>query len=177
MDAPVERSSSSVHSETESAENPTSHTKTQNASESSKEHHAEALDDALLVLKPLHAQKASRIKRLFLGVRIFFSWLVTFHFVSMLWIFFRAEDMQTALYMIQRVIRFNLPGDGFSALVLVAIILTMFLQVAGPYIFRFFVWFLQKLWAPMQILLIAIACSLILKLGPDGVLPFIYFQF
>jgi len=130
-----------------------------------------------LVLKPLQAPKAKGFRRVLLGMQKFLGWFITFHFVSMLWIFFRADDTLVALDIIKRIFAFNLSGDGFPALVLVAIFLTMCLQIFGPSIFRFFVWFLQKLWAPIQIFIIAILCAIILKLGPDGVFPFIYFQF
>ena len=135
------------------------------------------LSEEPLVLKPLLLQKKSWFKRLLQRISKLLGWFITFHFVSILWVFFRAEDTQTAFNIIERIIAFNLPGDGFAALVPVAIFLTMFLQAFGPHIFRFFVWFLQKLWSPIQVFLIAVLCALILKLGPDGVLPFIYFQF
>jgi len=130
-----------------------------------------------LVLKVPSLPKAKGFRNVLISLKMFWGWFITFHFVSILWIFFRADDVQTAFDIIKRIFAFNLSGDGFPALVLVAIFLTMFLQKFGPLIFRFFVWFLQKLWAPIQVLLIAILCGIILKLGPDGVLPFIYFQF
>lgn len=134
--------------------------------------------DDLLILKPLVSTPESRIlSNIFRKIKALFGWFITFHFVSLLWIFFRAEDTQVAFNIIERIITFNLPGEGFPFLVLVVISATMFLQFFGPYLFRFFVSFLAKLWSPIQIILIAIACAIILKLGPDGVLPFIYFQF
>ncbi len=132
---------------------------------------------ALLVLEPLGNKSESFIKRLFRKFRRFISWFVTFHFVCILWVFFRAEESETAFRMIIRLFSFDNSGDGFPALVLLAIVFTMLTQIIGPYLFRFVVSFLQKLWSPVQIVLIALACAIILKLGPDGVLPFIYFQF
>lgn len=45
------------------------------------------------------------------------AWLLTFHFVSFLWVFFRAEDMERSLEILRRVFVFGQPGEGFPLLV------------------------------------------------------------
>lgn len=105
------------------------------------------------------------------------GWFLTFHFVSALWVFFRAEDMSRALEILHRAVIWGLPGEGFPLLVIPAVLVGLGLQVAGPYIHGWFTRLQTVLPWPVQGLLLAVTCGAILKLGPDGVLPFIYFQF
>ncbi len=105
------------------------------------------------------------------------GWFITFHFVCALWIFFRADTTEIALQIIERIALWDTVGEGFAALVPVAILVTMLTQIFGAQIFKAFVACVQKLWLCVQVLVYAVFCALILKLGPDGVLPFIYFQF
>ncbi len=107
----------------------------------------------------------------------FLCWFLTFHFVCVLWIFFRADTTEIAWQLIERIIFWDTQGSGFEVLVIAAIICTMLTQMVGSHIFRTFVSILHKQWVPVQVAVYAILCALILKLGPDGVLPFIYFQF
>ena len=166
----VEKLAMSVESQT--ANQTTSQTENKKSEQNKTKHNNE-----LLVLQPLSQPNPSLFTGILKRLKMLIGWFITFHFVSFLWVFFRAEDTHVAFEIITRVVAFNSSGDGFPALALVAIFLTMFLQFFGPYIFRFFVRFLDKLWSPVQVLCIAVACAIILKLGPDGVLPFIYFQF
>ncbi len=104
-------------------------------------------------------------------------WFLTFHFVCLLWIFFRADSTELAMQVIERIWMWDNQGNGFAVLVLVAIACTMLTQVFGARLFKSFIFIIQKQWALVQIIIFAILCAGILKLGPDGVLPFIYFQF
>ncbi len=105
------------------------------------------------------------------------AWLLTFHFVALLWIFFRADDMDRALEIIRRVCCFGLPGEGFPVAAVPAVLAGLLLQKAGRPLFHVFVRFQERLSWPAQAAVCALICGAILKLGPDGVLPFIYFQF
>ncbi len=105
------------------------------------------------------------------------AWLLTFHFVALLWIFFRADDMERALEIIRRVFCFGLPGEGFPVAAVPVVLLCLLLQKAGRPLFHGFVRFQERLIWPVQAAVCALLCGIILKLGPDGVLPFIYFQF
>ena len=112
------------------------------------------------------------------GARIgrLLCWFATFNFVSFLWVFFRAE-MQAGLLRFSgpsllfpnpapfRVpCRFGHPGRiGYSVL--------------GAPCSRFLPEGPIRLPVPLQGLTVAILCIIILKMGPEGVLPFIYFQF
>lgn len=105
------------------------------------------------------------------------AWLLTFHFVTLLWIFFRADDMDRALEILHRLFVFGQPGEGFALLALVAILAGFAVQIGGKALFRAFTTFQIWLPWPAQAVVLAFLTGMILKLGPDGVLPFIYFQF
>lgn len=105
------------------------------------------------------------------------GWFLTFHFVSALWVFFRADDMERALEILRRAVVWGLPGEGFPLLVIPAVLAGLALQVVGPAVHNWFTRLQIVLPWPVQGLLLAVTCGAILKLGPDGVLPFIYFQF
>lgn len=104
------------------------------------------------------------------------SWVMTFTTVSLLWIFFRAESWEQALRMLDGLYNVQ-QGAGFSAGVLVVMAIGLFLQFGGNLFYRIFTaiqtrlpWFLQSAVA-------AVLAALILNLGPEGMLPFIYFNF
>ena len=105
------------------------------------------------------------------------AWLLTFHFVSFLWVFFRAEDMERSLEILRRVFVFGQSGEGFPVLVIPAVLAGLLIQIVGGRLFRAFVGVQTRLPWAAQALVLALLGGLILKLGPDGVMPFIYFQF
>ncbi len=105
------------------------------------------------------------------------GWFLTFHFVCLLWVFFRADSTDQALLVLERVAFWENTGEGFALLVPVAIAVTMLLQWWGSGIFKAFVAVMASQWLLVQVFVFSLLCACILKLGPDGVLPFIYFQF
>ena len=105
------------------------------------------------------------------------SWLLTFHFVALLWIFFRAEDMERSMEILRRLFFFGQSGEGFPLLVLPAIFIGLALQLFGGRLFRAFVSVQERLPWPLQAVVLALLGTAVLKMGPDGVMPFIYFQF
>lgn len=110
-------------------------------------------------------------------LKSFFNWFLTFHFVTFLWVFFRAEDTGRALEILKIVFMFNHPGDGFEFLVIPAVLTGLAIQFVGRHIYNGFISFQERLPVPLQGVTIAILCIIIMRLGPEGVLPFIYFQF
>ncbi|MHC1712245.1 MAG: MBOAT family protein [Solidesulfovibrio sp.] len=104
-------------------------------------------------------------------------WVATFSYVNLAWVFFGAEDAGKAVDILRRVAAWDPSGAGFrpTCLILVAVVLIFqLLHLSGRDVFRkSFEW----LPLPLQGAALGIAASCILKLGPDGVLPFIYFQF
>jgi len=111
------------------------------------------------------------------GVWNALCWLSTFVFVNVAWVFFGAEDAGKAVDILRRVAAWDMDGAGFrpACLVLVALVLAVqLLHLTGRDVFR-----KGFDWLPLPLKGVALggAAACILKLGPDGVLPFIYFQF
>jgi hypothetical protein len=104
-------------------------------------------------------------------------WVLTFAYVNVAWVFFGAEDAGKAVDILRRVAAFDPDGATFrpTCLILVAVVLAVqLLHLTGRDVFRKgFEW----LPFPAQGVALGLASACILKLGPDGVLPFIYFQF
>ncbi len=106
-----------------------------------------------------------------------FQWFATFHVVCLGWIFFRADSVGTALDVISGIAT----GSGAAPLVTTGVILVIGLSLLSQIVpptavakgeARF-----AMLGLPSQALVVAAALTLIDVLGPDGVAPFIYFQF
>ena len=113
------------------------------------------------------------------GARIgrLLCWFATFNFVSFLWVFFRAENAGRAFEIFRAVFTFSQPGAGFEFLVVLAILAGLGIQFWGHHVHDFYLKVQSRLPVPLQGLTVAILCIIILKMGPEGVLPFIYFQF
>ncbi len=113
----------------------------------------------------------------FSATRAFAAWAATFCYVTLAWIFFGAEDAGKAMGIIKRMLAFDSEGSGYPELAVILIILVMLVQVfhlGGKTLYDRFI---ARLPAPVQGIALGVLCVLILKLGPEGVLPFIYFQF
>ena len=105
------------------------------------------------------------------------QWLMTFHVVSLAWVFFRAETFGTAWEMLGRMVTSWGGTDAISPLLLLVIGGSIAAQfIPAKLSARFEVSF-SKL-APMaQAATLAVGLVAIDTLGPEGVAPFIYFQF
>ena len=104
------------------------------------------------------------------------SWLITFHLVCLGWVFFRAPDVATAVEVLRRIVT----GSSSVPLspVVVALVATALAvqQIPEPLTARLRSWWVDR---SAAVHVVAFA-SLIVGLdvfGPDGVAPFIYFQF
>lgn len=105
------------------------------------------------------------------------SWFITFHYITFAWIFFRAEDMERAMEIIHRLAIFGQPGQNAPFFVVIPIVFGILLQKAGPQLFAASVRVLGYLPVPIKAVCIACVLNVLFRMGPDGVLPFIYFQF
>ena len=85
--------------------------------------------------------------------------------------------MESSLEIFRRLFCFGQPGEGFPVWVVGAVLAGFLIQFLGGRIFAVFVSVQSKLPWPVQALVLALLAGLILNMGPDGVLPFIYFQF
>ena len=105
------------------------------------------------------------------------AWFLTFNLVSFLWVFFQAEDTARAMEVFQAIFAFNTKGMSFEPWVLPAVAAGLLIQFVGPYAQDLFCKIQRRMPIPLQAALVALLCVLIMKLGPSGVPPFIYFQF
>jgi D-alanyl-lipoteichoic acid acyltransferase DltB (MBOAT superfamily) len=105
------------------------------------------------------------------------SWVTTFAYVNLAWVFFGAEDAGKAVDILRRVAAWDNSGAGFNKVCLgmvVVVLAVQLLHLTGRDVFRVA---FERLPVPVRGLALGLAATAILKLGPDGVLPFIYFQF
>ena len=109
--------------------------------------------------------------------RNFVGFFLTFNFVSLCWILFRAEDASRALEILLAAFDFGRRGEGAPVLVWLVIGLTLLMQLIGGEVKDFFLRMHSRLSGPALALWCAFWVVIILKLGPEGVLPFIYFQY
>lgn len=105
------------------------------------------------------------------------GWVLTFHFVSFAWIFFRADSTPIAFEIIQSLFAFRTTGTGFEFYVIPAILVGLLIQFFGHHIQNGYLTLQSKLPVYAQGLVISIICIIIIQMGPDLILPFIYFSF
>lgn len=105
------------------------------------------------------------------------AWLLTLHFVALLWVFFRANTCAEACAVLERIADASSEGAGFSALVPVAAVWGLGLALSGGQMYRAISRTLGALPWPVQALLAGLAGAFILNMGPEGTLPFIYQNF
>ena len=107
------------------------------------------------------------------------SMLLTFHFVALAWVLFRAPTLDSALIYFQGLFRFQ-PATGFSISVLFAGGLLIALDIVQSY-FASQSWLTDRRehrflrYAAAQLLLISVIAAAIAHVGT--ITPFIYFQF
>lgn len=104
------------------------------------------------------------------------SWLLTFHFVTLLWVFFRAKDLDEARNVLKAVVSAH-EGAPIPSMAVLIIVLGLCMQWIGPTCFRAFTGLQNRLPWSVQAIIIGLLGGVILSIGPEGVLPFIYFNF
>ena len=110
-------------------------------------------------------------------IKKFASWFITLHFVCFGWIFFRAESVSDAFLIIKQLFNSSGPAEPLPLYVIYLIPLCFLGFFFGERIKKLFVSVQEKIPFFFQILLVAILVVLILKLGPEIIPPFIYFNF
>lgn len=111
------------------------------------------------------------------SIKKFASWFITLHFVCFGWIFFRAESVSDAFLIIKQLFNSSGPAEPLPLYVIYLIPLCFLGFFFGERIKKLFVSVQEKIPFFFQILLVAILVVLILKLGPEIIPPFIYFNF
>ncbi len=105
-----------------------------------------------------------------------FSWLLTFHFVCFGWVLFRAPSLEGSWEFLRALGRWEV-GPSVSAAVVLAIGVGLFSQLFPSRQRAALRGRFAQLPLTAQGLVVALAILLIEALGPQGVPPFIYFQF
>ncbi len=105
------------------------------------------------------------------------SWLLTFGYVTFAWIFFRAESFDRGWEVVARVCSLDNSGDGANPIVLVIIALVLLKEFLDFDIRKAYVSVFNHCHWLVHALVVGLLGTLILRLGPDGVPAFIYFQF
>lgn len=112
-----------------------------------------------------------------------FRWLITFNFVTMAWVLFRAESLAHALEIYQVMFSFAAAPASVpfvQQLTVVAVVLTLAAvgsHFVPPTATRWWRWEISRLNPAMLAVLLAVTLTAADALGPQGVAPFIYFQF
>lgn len=104
-------------------------------------------------------------------------WAGTFGFVTLAWVFFAAPDFETAAQVLQRIASFDRAGTGPGLTLMVITFGVIGFQAFRLDWLRTCPTFLTRLPAPAMAAALGILGALIVRLGPDGMLPFIYFSF
>ena len=105
------------------------------------------------------------------------QWFLVFNVVCLAWVFFRATSVDEAFTLLGRLFASSGSSTGVSLLLILVIVGS----VASQFVPQRFpqkaeVWFAT--WAPaLQIAALAGGLVLVDALGPEGIAPFIYFQF
>ncbi len=105
------------------------------------------------------------------------AWFFTFSLVSFLWVFFEAENSARAMEIFRAIFAFNTKGMNFDPWVLPAVVAGLSIQFLGPFSRDLFYKIQRSMPVPLQAALLALICVVIIKIGPSGIPPFIYFQF
>jgi D-alanyl-lipoteichoic acid acyltransferase DltB (MBOAT superfamily) len=105
------------------------------------------------------------------------AWALTFCFVTLAWIFFRAESYSAAMNVVKRILAFDGSGEIIGLYTIPIVALVLLREIAGWDIMGFYVQRCHRWPAVAHGLLAGALGALILRLGPDGAPQFIYFQF
>ena len=104
-------------------------------------------------------------------------WMTTFHVVCLAWIFFRAPSVGDALTMLGGLFSFRFGAELVTSTLLLVILGAIGMQFVSKELREVVQAKTNEVSAPTQALLFALGLVFIDWLGPDGVAPFIYFQF
>ncbi len=105
------------------------------------------------------------------------QWLLTFHVVCLGWVFFRADSVGTAFDVLRGIATGSGPAPLVTTMVVVVIALALASQFVPPTAVEGAQARFTRLGPGLQVLALAASLTVIDVLGPDGVAPFIYFQF
>lgn len=134
-----------------------------------------ALHGGALAIERMFTEKFGTKEKGILGKIIAF--ILVFHFVCLTWIFFRASSFESATEFINALLKFDFtPGilNPFITLMIVFGIATNFTPKSWGVTVRYY---FSQLHPIAQGAIAGLLISFIGAMGPEGVAPFIYFQF
>lgn len=135
------------------------------------------LVEAIQVKKQVLDKKSNDIRNFIVSICYF---LLTFSFVTISWIFFNSSSYENAFKFIKGMFDFNsgISEINFSIWQLYVVLFTvMLINLAGDRISNFFSKILAKQPFILQTLFVSCLVYILLRLGPNTVPPFIYFNF
>ena len=110
-----------------------------------------------------------------------FSWVSTFLFVSVGWVFFRSRNIGDALAILHRIIEFNVTAGNFphhtTPITLCVIALVLLQDACRVKVIAGASRFLNGLPLMFEVATVGVFLSFLLRLAPDGVPEFIYYHF
>ncbi|NMG07539.1 hypothetical protein DP117_11880 [Brasilonema sp. UFV-L1] len=121
-----------------------------------------------------------RLENLWKILTSIFDWLLTFSFLTVTWIFFKTPNYDNAMKFINRIFDFN---SGVSLVqfhvwqLYIVFFIVFMMNFAGDKMTEILCKFLSKQYLVLQTVIVACLVYIILRLGPDTVPPFIYFNF
>jgi D-alanyl-lipoteichoic acid acyltransferase DltB (MBOAT superfamily) len=105
------------------------------------------------------------------------QWLLTFNLICFAWVFFRATSLDNAFDVLGQVVSFGGATTLVTPLLIVTILAMLASQFVPPEVPRRAEIGFARLAPLVQIGLLAIGLVVVNALGPEGIAPFIYFQF
>jgi len=111
------------------------------------------------------------------GVVTAARWVITFHIVCFAWIFFRAESFGAAIEILERLVTAGGSSPLISPLLLAVIAGSIAVQLIPRISFPTIEPKLRRFTPVAQAGALGVGLFLVDALGPEGVAPFIYFQF
>jgi len=105
------------------------------------------------------------------------QWTLTFAIVCFAWVFFRAQSVDQALEVLGRLVSSGGTSNLVTPLLIVTIVAMVASQFVPPRVPERVTEQFSRLAPVLQIVALAFGVMLINALGPEGVAPFIYFQF
>jgi D-alanyl-lipoteichoic acid acyltransferase DltB (MBOAT superfamily) len=105
------------------------------------------------------------------------QWILTFNVVCLAWVFFRAQSVDGAFSVLGRLFTGSGGGEDVTLLLLVTVVASVASQFVPPKVPEQAENWFGKLAPVLQIGALALGLVLVDALGPEGIAPFIYFQF
>ncbi len=106
-----------------------------------------------------------------------FGWFITWHFVVSAWVLFRSESLDHCWRFIENLSAVDIPSRFFTPLLLLLLIIGLMTQFLPRTSFTWIESRFSRFPAVLQGTLFGLGLVIIDALGPEGIAPFIYFQF